>query len=187
MKNEIKKAVEILKNGGIILYPTDTVWGIGCDATNTGAVEKIYRMKRRNDSKSMLVLVDSADRISRHVKQIPSIAPDLIELGNTPLTIIYPQAVNLAPNLIAEDGTIGIRVVNHEFCRQLIFALNRPIVSTSANISGEKSPRQFDEISSNILNNVDFTVNKVFEEKSTKKPSAIIKLGLKNEVEVIRK
>ncbi|MDR2652415.1 MAG: threonylcarbamoyl-AMP synthase [Prevotellaceae bacterium] len=187
MKNEIKKTVEVLKNGGIILYPTDTVWGIGCDATNADAVEKIYKLKQRSDSKSMLVLVDSANRISRYVKQIPNIASDLIELSDTPLTIIYPQAVNLAPNLISEDGTIGIRVVNHEFCKQLIFALNRPIVSTSANISGEKSPIIFEEIASEIRNNVDFTVNKIFEGNPTGKPSAIIKLGLKNEVEVIRK
>jgi len=187
MKNEIKKAVEILRNGGIILYPTDTVWGIGCDATNAEAVEKIYKLKRRSDSKSMLVLVDSADRISRYVKQIPNLASDLIELSNTPLTIIYPQAINLAANLVADDGTIGIRVVNHEFCRQLIFALNRPIVSTSANISGEKAPQKLDEITDEIKNNVDFIVNNVFTGKPSNKPSAIIKLGLKNEVEVIRK
>jgi L-threonylcarbamoyladenylate synthase len=187
MKNEIKKAVEILQNGGIILYPTDTVWGIGCDATNAAAVEKIYTLKRRSDSKSMLVLVDSADRISRYVKQIPSLASDLIELSDTPLTIIYPQAVNIAENLVAEDGTIGIRVVNHEFCKQLIFALNRPIVSTSANISGEKSPQKLNEVADEIKNNVDFVVNSIFEGKPTCKPSAIIKLGINNEVEVIRK
>lgn len=187
MKNEIKKAVEILKNGGIILYPTDTIWGIGCDATNAAAVEKIYKLKQRSDSKTMLVLVDNADRISRYVKQIPNIASDLIELSTTPLTIIYPQAVNLAPNLIAADQTIGIRVVNHEFCKQLIFALNRPIVSTSANISDEKSPKKFNDISEEIRNNVDFVVNSIFEKNATNKPSAIIKLGLKNEVEVIRK
>jgi L-threonylcarbamoyladenylate synthase len=187
MKNEIKKAVEILRNGGIILYPTDTVWGIGCDATNSESVEKIYKLKRRSDSKSMLVLVDSADRISRHVKQIPNLAADLIELSDTPLTIIYPQAVNLAPNLIAEDGTTGIRVVRHEFCKQLIFALNRPIVSTSANISGEKPPQKLNEVDDEIKNNVDFIVNSIFEGKPTYKPSAIIKLGLQNEVEVIRK
>ncbi|MDR2125900.1 MAG: threonylcarbamoyl-AMP synthase [Prevotellaceae bacterium] len=187
MKNEIKRTVEILKNGGIILYPTDTVWGIGCDATNADAVEKIYRIKRRNDSKSMLVLVDSANRISRYVKQIPNIASDLIELSDSPLTIIYPQAVNLAPNLIAADGTIGIRVAKHEFCKNLIFALNRPIVSTSANISGEKYPQKLDEISLEIRNSVDLMVNRRFEGKPTYKPSAIIKLGLKNEVEVIRK
>ncbi|MDR1984664.1 MAG: threonylcarbamoyl-AMP synthase [Prevotellaceae bacterium] len=187
MKDEIKKTVEILKNGGIILYPTDTVWGIGCDATNAAAVEKIYKLKQRNDNKSMLVLVDTADRISRHVKQIPNIAPDLIDLSDTPLTIIYPQATNLAPNLIAEDGTIGIRVAHHEFCKQLIFALNRPLVSTSANISGEKAAKTINEISQEIIKNVDFIVNKKFEGNPTYKPSAIIKLGLKNEVEVIRK
>lgn len=186
MKNEIKKTVEILRNGGIILYPTDTVWGIGCDATNAEAVEKIYRLKRRSDSKSMLVLVDNVDRISRYVKQIPSLAADLIELSDTPLTIIYPQAVNLAANLVADDGTIGIRVVNHEFCRQLIFALNCPLVSTSANISGEKSPQKLHEVTDEIKNNVDFIVNNIFEGNPTNKPSAIIKLGLKNEVEVIR-
>ena len=187
MKNEIKKAVEILKKGGIILYPTDTVWGIGCDATNAEAVEKIYNLKKRNDNKSMLVLVDSADRISRHVKQIPNIASELVELSDTPLTIIYPQAINLAQNLISEDETIGIRVANHEFCKQLIFALNRPIVSTSANISGEDAPKKLSEVSTEISENVDFIVNKKFEGTPTYKPSAIIKLGLKNEVEVIRK
>lgn len=187
MKNEIHKAVEVLRSGGIILYPTDTVWGIGCDATNAAAVEKIFALKQRSDSKSMLVLVDSADRISRYVHQIPGIASDLIELSNTPLTIIYPQAVNLAPNLIAADGSVGIRVVKHEFCRQLIFALNRPIVSTSANISGEAAPKKLAEIANEIIAGVDLVVSSSFEGQPSNKPSAIIKLGLKNEVEVIRK
>ncbi|MDR1055172.1 MAG: threonylcarbamoyl-AMP synthase [Prevotellaceae bacterium] len=187
MKEEIQKAVEVLRKGGIILYPTDTIWGIGCDAANTIAIEKIYTLKKRTDSKSMLALVDNADRISHYVKKIPHIARDLIELSNKPLTIIYPDAVNLPDNLLAEDGSIGIRVVQHEFCQQLIFTLNRPLVSTSANVSGEKIPSTFAEISDEIINSVDYVIDPRFEEKVTHKPSSIIKLGISGEVKIIRK
>jgi L-threonylcarbamoyladenylate synthase len=187
MKVEINRAVKILKNGGTILYPTDTVWGIGCDATNANAVEKIYKLKRRDDSKSMIILVDTFERISQHVKLIPKIASSFIEAVSFPLTIIYPQAKNLAKNLIAEDGTIAIRVANHEFCKQVISLLNRPIVSTSANISGRQLPVEFDEISSEIKNNVDLVISKTFEQDSTKVPSPIVKLGVKSDIKIIRK
>ena len=187
MKEEIQKAVEILRKGGIILYPTDTVWGIGCDATNVNAVEKIYTLKKRTDSKSMLVLVDNADRIGRYVREIPPIAHDLIEINDKPLTIIYPEGINLAENLLAEDKSIGIRIVMNDFCQQLIRSLNRPLVSTSANVSGEKSPIEFSEISKEIIDNVDFVVSPKFEGKSTKRPSSIIKLGVNGEIEIIRK
>ncbi|MDR1199252.1 MAG: threonylcarbamoyl-AMP synthase [Prevotellaceae bacterium] len=187
MKVEINRAVRTLKRGGIILYPTDTVWGIGCDATNKDAVEKIYRLKRRRDSKSMIILVDNVERIAMHVKQVPKIALNFIAATDVPLTIIYQHAMNLAENLIAEDGSIAIRVVNHEFCRQVISALGHPVVSTSANISGEKTPVEFDEISPAIVDNVDFAANKALGKDSTGTPSAIIKIGLKDEIELIRK
>lgn len=186
MKEEIKRAVEVLRKGGIILYPTDTVWGIGCDATNADAVNKIYALKKRVDSKSMLVLVDNADRLTRYVQKIPDIAIDLIEVTDTPLTIIYPQGVGLAENLLADDGSIGIRVVQHDFCQQLIRALNRPLVSTSANLSGEKSPATYAEISNDIIKGVDCVINQQFEGKPTRKPSSIIKLGAGSEVQIIR-
>ncbi|MDR0420536.1 MAG: threonylcarbamoyl-AMP synthase [Prevotellaceae bacterium] len=187
MKIEINRTVKALKNGKIILYPTDTVWGIGCDATNAEAVEKIYKLKHRCNNKSMIILVDTVERIARHVKRIPKIAHDFIELSEMPVTIIYPRAKNLAENLIAEDGTIAVRIVNHEFCRKLISVFDCPIVSTSANITGINPPMSFDEISPDVINNVDFIVNREYEETPTKKPSAIIRLGFKNEIEVLRK
>lgn len=187
MKEEIQKAADILRKGGIIIYPTDTIWGIGCDATNATAVDKIYALKKRTDSKSMLLLVDNADRVGRYVSEIPFIANDLIELNDKPLTIIYPNAINLPDNLVAEDGSIGIRVSNNEFCRQLVHRLGRPVVSTSVNISGEKAPMTYAEISKEMLDAVDYVVDPKFEGKATHRPSSIIKLGLGGEVEIIRK
>lgn len=183
---EVQNAVAILKKGGIILYPTDTVWGIGCDATNPEAIDKIYKLKQRTESKSMLVLVDSFNRIGKYVREVPMLANDLAELAESPLTIIYPNAINLPDNLIAEDGSIGIRVCRHAFCQQLIHRLGRPVVSTSANISGTSSPKKLSEVSEKISKLVDFTVNPKFEGHPTLLPSSIIKLGVKGEVEVIR-
>ena len=136
MEQDIQKASEILRKGGIILYPTDTIWGLGCDATNIEAVKKIYQLKQREELKSMLVLVDNIDRIGRYIKQIPEMAIQLIEVNDLPMTIIYPGAVNLASNLVSSDGTIGIRITNDDFCQKLIRKFNKPIVSTSANVSG---------------------------------------------------
>jgi L-threonylcarbamoyladenylate synthase len=186
MQNDVKKALEVLKSGGIILYPTDTIWGIGCDATNVSAVEKIYQLKQRADSKSMLVLVDSANMLYDYLSEIPPMAFDLIELSTKPITIIYPKAKNLASNLVAADGSIGIREVKHAFCQNLIKALGRPIVSTSANISGQPHPKSYIEIDKSISEGVDYIVPKQYEESSQPKPSSIVQLGLRGEIKVIR-
>lgn len=186
MNEDIKKALEVIKNGGVILYPTDTIWGIGCDATNEEAVEKVYKIKQRSDSKSMLVLVDSINRIPQYVDSMPDIAWDLVELANKPLTVIYPNAKNLAHNLIAEDGSIGIRVANDDFCQRLVQRLKKPIVSTSANISGKTAPSNFQEISEEIKNNVDYIVEFRQDDISKSSPSGILKLGVNGEIKIIR-
>ncbi len=186
MNEEIKKATEVLRGGGVILYPTDTIWGIGCDATNREAVEKIYRIKRRNDSKSMLVLIDNAAKLNSYIDVVPELAWDLIDLADKPLTIIYPNAKNLAPNLIASDSTIGIRVTSEEFSRALCQRFRIPIVSTSANISGSSAPAVFSEIADEIKNQVDYVVDFRQEESVSSSPSGIIKLGVNGEITVIR-
>ena len=187
MQDEIFKALAILKRGGIILYPTDTVWGIGCDATNVDAVKKTYQLKQREETKSMLVLVEHADRIGRYVRDVPEMAWQLIEVNDEPMTIIYPGAINLAPNLIGQDNTIGIRIVQDEFCQKLIARLNRPLVSTSANISGQPSPAIFSEVSDEIKNGVDYIVNWRQDDSVISSSSSIIKIGLGGEIEIIRK
>ncbi len=186
MKDEIIKTLKILQNGGIILYPTDTIWGIGCDATNAQAVAKIYQIKQRQDSKAMLILLDDAQYLSGYLKKIPEIAYTLIELADKPTTIIYDQAQNLASNLIAPDGSIGIRITNDDFTKQLIAKLGKPIVSTSANITEMPAPQNFSEISNQIKESVDYVVNWRQTEKVKAKPSAIIKLGVNGEVKIIR-
>lgn len=186
MNNDISQALEVLRNGGLILYPTDTIWGIGCDATNSEAVKKIYALKQRTDSKSMLVLVDYISRIERFVGEVPEVAWDLVELATTPLTVIYPEAKNLAPELIAEDGSIGIRVANDEFCQKLITRFGKPIVSTSANISGKPSPSFFDEIEEEIKQGVDYIVLHRQDDTLPRRPSSIIKLGKRGEIKIIR-
>ena len=188
MEVQINKAIEVLKSGGVILYPTDTIWGIGCDATNPEAVKKVFAIKKREESKSLVTLVSDLDMLARYVKEIPEAALDLIEVNDTPMTIIYPQAIGLAENVIAEDGSVGIRIPMNEFCRQLCFRLRKPIVSTSANISGENPPKGFKDISQDIKDAVDYTVHPSMEEKnSTHKASQIIKIGLKGEIQIIRK
>ncbi|VBB45624.1 Translation factor SUA5 [uncultured Paludibacter sp.] len=186
MNDEINKALEILRSGGVILYPTDTIWGIGCDATNKKAVEKIYQIKKRAETKSMLVLLDSPAKLNAYVEEIPDMAWDLIELTTKPLTIIYPNARNLAENLIGEDRSIGIRITTEEFSKKLCERFRKPIVSTSANISGEKSPAFFDDISDEIKFAVDYIVDYRRNDKTLSKPSSIIKLGIGNLVEIIR-
>ncbi len=183
---EIKKAVEVMRNGGVILYPTDTIWGIGCDATNEEAVKKVYEIKKRADSKALICLVDSEAKIDFYVKDVPPVAWDLIELSTKPLTVIYDGARNLAPNLLAEDGSVGIRVTNEEFSKQLCFRFRKAVVSTSANISGEPSPKSFTDISDEIKNAVDYIVGVRQNEKGGVKPSSIIKLGAGGVVQVIR-
>lgn len=186
MKQDIDQAIDVLHKGGIILYPTDTIWGIGCDATNAEAVKRIYELKQRADSKSMLVLLDNAARLNAYVDVVPDVAYDLIDLTDKPLTIIYEGAKNLAKNLIAEDGSIGIRVTSENFSRTLCQRFKKPIVSTSANISGEPSPTNFSEITESIKKGVDYIVTFRQGEKTKATPSGIIKLGPTGEVKIIR-
>lgn len=186
MTTEIEEALKVLKAGGLILYPTDTIWGIGCDATNPEAVEKVFRLKKRKDSKSLIVLASDADMVTKYVKEVPEMAYTLIEINDKPMTIIYPDAVGLAANVIAEDGSVGIRVPDNEFCKQLIKRFHKPIVSTSANISGSPAPAYYDDIEDEIINGVDYTVDPDLEEHCTRIASSIIKLGVGGEVEIIR-
>ncbi|MBQ9463490.1 MAG: threonylcarbamoyl-AMP synthase [Bacteroidales bacterium] len=186
MKEIIEEAVKILKDGGVILYPTDTVWGIGCDATNEEAVRKVFAIKRRSEAKSLVLLACDLDMVARHVKQIPSIAIDLVEVNDAPMTIIYPGAQGLAPSVTAEDGSVGIRIPMSDFCRELVRRLRRPLVSTSANISGEPAPSSFSEISPELLSAVDWCAPRKLEAGATGRASQIIKLGLRGEVEIIR-
>jgi L-threonylcarbamoyladenylate synthase len=186
MKEIIDEAVRVLKAGGVILYPTDTVWGLGCDATNPEAVAKVFAIKRRSEAKSLVVLACDLDMVALHVREIPSIAIDLVEVNDAPMTIVYPGAQGLAPEVVAEDGSVGIRIPRHEFCEALIRRLRRPLVSTSANVSGEPSPASFAEISPKIVGAVDWCAPRRFEAGATGRPSQIIKLGLRGEVEIIR-
>jgi len=187
MHDDLKKAVEILKSGGVILYPTDTIWGIGCDATNPEAVKRIYEIKKRDDSKSMLVLMENPALLERYVDDVPDVAWDLVEISTTPLTVIYQNAKNLAPNLLAEDGSVGIRFTKEEFTRNLLQRFRRPIVSTSANVSGEKSPAFFDEIEEEIKAKVDYVVSYRQNDSTPAQASGIIKLGPGGRIEIIRK
>ncbi|TZF81320.1 threonylcarbamoyl-AMP synthase [Pedobacter sp. BS3] len=177
MKIEIDNALKILKNGGIILYPTDTIWGIGCDATNPEAVERIYKLKGRDAGKSMIILLDTDAKLPGYVNEVPDIAYDLIEYAERPLTLIFSGAKNLAGNVIHQDGTIGIRIVKHAFCQQLIQRFKKPIVSTSANISGQPSPTSFSNIDEQIKAGVDYVVNLEQDEPATnRQPSTIMRL-----------
>lgn len=189
----------MLRSGGIILYPTDTVWGIGCDATDPEAVAKVFAIKRREDSKSLVLLASDMDMICRYVKEVPEMAIQLVEVNDKPMTIIYPGAVAgekgvmkqdrraLAFNAVAEDGTVGIRIPMMDFCQQLVARLGRPIVSTSANISGEQTPKKFAEISPAIRDAVDHIVDSALERGATGHSSSIIKVGLDYSIEIIRK
>lgn len=185
-EEDLKEALRVLKDGGIILYPTDTVWGIGCDARNSAAVEKIFRLKEREDSKSMLVLVGSEGMLQRTVKKVPDIAWQLIDVAVNPMTIIYDFPVGVAANLLAEDGSLGIRITSEKFSRTLCERLRGPIVSTSANKSGKPAPHTFSEISSEIKNGVDYVVRYRQKDRASSKPSNIIKITKENIVKVIR-
>ncbi|MCR5828143.1 MAG: threonylcarbamoyl-AMP synthase [Bacteroidales bacterium] len=186
LKQEIDAAVKVLKEGGVILYPTDTVWGIGCDAADKDAVARVFEIKQRSDAKSLITLVADADMIGRYVKVIPQMAIELIEVNDKPMTIIYPGAMGLADNVVAEDGSVGIRIPQSEFCRQLCRRFAGAIVSTSANISGEDAPASFEDINAAILDEVDHIVDPCYEEGATGVSSQIIKVGLDGEVKVIR-
>lgn len=177
IQEDIKNACEVMRAGGVILYPTDTIWGIGCDATNEAAVRKVYELKKRTDSKAMLVLIDSTAKLEAYVADVPDIAWDLIEVADKPLTIIYSQGKNLAPNLLAADGSVGIRVTQESFSQSLCAQFRKPLVSTSANISGEPSPANFSEIAEVIRNGVDYIVEYRRDDRSKAAPSSIIKLG----------
>lgn len=183
---DIKNAVEVLRKGGVILYPTDTIWGIGCDATNPEAVKRVYEIKQREDSKALICLVDSANRMQRYFRNVPDVAWDLIDCATTPVTLILDNANGVAPNLLAEDGSLGIRVTNEEFSKQICYRFQKAIVSTSANISGEPSPRNFSEISEEIKSKVDYIVSFRRGEKAPAQPSHIVKLGPDGQVSVIR-
>ncbi len=185
MNNEINTCVNVLKQGGLILYPTDTVWGIGCDALNAEAVAKIFMLKQREDSKALICLVADDRMLKKYIKKIPEVAYDILEVSEEPITIIYDDPQNLAENLIGSDNTIAIRIPNDDFCFQLLRRFNGAIVSTSANISGVPTPKSFKEISPDILKGVDYVVN-LHREKINTKPSSIIKLGNNGEVKIIR-
>ncbi len=186
MNEDIKKAFDVLVNGGLILYPTDTIWGIGCDATNEDAVRKVYELKKRTDSKALITLLDNPVKLDYYVNDVPEIAWDLIELSDKPLTIIYDNARNVATNLIADDGSLAIRITKEKFSSELCKRFRKALVSTSANISGEPAPANFDEISDEIKNGVDYIVSYRQDDISKSKASSIIKLGKSGEVKIIR-
>ncbi len=186
MHTDITEALTCLREGKIILYPTDTVWGIGCDATNEKAVKRIFEIKQRADARSMLTLVDQMGRVQNYVEEVPDLAWQLNELSEKPITIIYPQGKNLAPSLLAEDGSIGIRVCQEPFVKKLIERFKKPIVSSSANISGEATPGIFDEINPAIIQQVDYIVTYRRDDTNSHPPSSIIKLGNAGEIQVIR-
>lgn len=187
LKEDINKALEVLKSGGVILYPTDTIWGLGCDATNPEAVDKVLKIKNRPAEKSLIVLLDVDTKLQSYVNDVPEIAYDLIEYAENPLTIIFSGAKNLAKNVINEDGSVGIRIVKHDFCTPLIQRFRKPIVSTSANLSGEPSPKNFDDISPEIIDAVDYIVDFEQENRTSKKPSTIMKLSPGGQFQFIRK
>lgn len=186
MQEEIDKSIDIINKGGLLLYPTDTVWGVGCDATNPEAVKKIYELKKREDNKALICLVSDTRMLEKHVYEVPDAAYDIVDLSDKPTTIIYDQPINVANNLIAEDNTLAIRVASDEFCQKLIRKLKRPLVSTSANISGQPTPKSFSEISKDILKGVDYVVN-LHRDKQNNTPSTIIKLSNNGVVKIIRK
>ena len=186
MEQEIKRCIPVLKKGGIILYPTDTIWGIGCDATNEKAVSKIYKLKKRVETKSLIILLDSPDKLKGYVKQVPDIAWDLMNSIETPLTIIYPNAKNLPKNIVGEDNSIAIRLVKNDFCKTLIREFGKPIVSSSANISGDPAPLVFRCVSREIIKNVDYVVSLYQDVLKEVKASRIIKLNENGEFNIIR-
>ncbi|MBR1839729.1 MAG: threonylcarbamoyl-AMP synthase [Prevotella sp.] len=184
--DDIMKAVEVMRKGGVILYPTDTVWGIGCDATNEAAVARIYEIKRRAESKAMICLVDSDNRIQRYVRDVPDVAWDVMNLATKPTTVILDGANGLAQNLIAEDGSIAIRITQEEFSKELCYRMQKPIVSTSANISGEPAAQNYCDIAEEILGAVDYVCTSRRNEHKPHKPSSIIRLRKDGEVNIIR-
>ncbi|QPH39204.1 L-threonylcarbamoyladenylate synthase [Pedobacter endophyticus] len=187
LRDEINKAFDVLKGGGVILYPTDTIWGLGCDATNVDAVEKLLKIKNRPAEKSLIILLDVDSKLQSYISEIPEVAYDLIEYAENPLTLVFPGAKNLAQNVINEDGSVGVRIVKHDFCTPLVQRFRKPIVSTSANISGKPSPKFFDDIDPEIIAGVDYVVDFEQENRNSRKPSTIMKLAPGGQFEFIRK
>lgn len=186
-EEDIKESLTVLKNGGIILYPTDTIWGLGCDATNSTAVEKIFRIKSRSENKSLLILVNNEQMIDRYVQEIPEIVFELTSVTDTPLTIIYPKGKNLAPGVCADDGSVGIRICYDDFCNELISRFRKPIVSTSANLSGNPSPRNFSEIDKSVINLADYVVEYRQDDRRKQSASPVIKIEQNGTFKIIRK
>ncbi len=185
-KEDIRRAVEVMNKGGIILYPTDTIWGLGCDATNADAVRRIYEIKQRTDAKALISLVDSETKVQFYVKEVPEVAWDVMELSERPMTVVFDGGRNLAPNLLAEDGSVAIRITKEAFSKELCMRMKRAVVSTSANISGQPAPRCFAEISEEIKGAVDYICTSRQDEPPTQTASSIIKLGAGGEVTIIR-
>ena len=186
-EEDLKHSVKVLRDGGIILYPTDTIWGLGCDATNQAAVERIFRIKERSESKSLIILVNGDTMLERYVHEVPSAAAQIIEVSDTPVTIIYPGCKNLAPAVIAEDGSAGIRITNDDFCSELIARFRKPVVSTSANKSGLTSPSFFDEISEEIISSADYVVRYRQEDRQKRSASPVIRVEVNGVIKIIRK
>ena len=187
LRDEVAKALKTIREGGVILYPTDTIWGIGCDATNTEAVNKIYRLKQRDEAKSMIILLDTVNRLESYVSDINPLAYDLIEYAENPLTLVLPGAKNISPALIGSDGSIGVRIAKHPFCQQLIQQLRKPLVSTSANVSGKPSPQYFSQIAPEIIEGVDYVVDLEQASMEIKNPSTIMRLAPNGQFEFIRR
>ena len=187
LREEIAKALKVVQDGGIILYPTDTIWGIGCDATNTEAIKKIFVLKQRDEAKSMIILLDTDNKLESYIREVPAIAYELIEFAENPLTLVMPSAKNISPALISEDGSVGIRIAKHDFCQQLIHRLRKPLVSTSANISGRPSPQNFGEIGQEIIDGVDYVVDLEQHSMEKKKPSTIMRLQPDGRFEFLRR
>jgi L-threonylcarbamoyladenylate synthase len=186
-EKHIISSLTVLKNGGIILYPTDTIWGLGCDATNSAAVEKIFRIKLRSESKSLLILANNEQMVERYVREVPEIAYELISVTDTPLTIIYPGGKNLAPGVCAEDGSVGIRICHDDFCNELISRFRKPVISTSANLTGKPSPGNFNEIDKSVIEMVDFVVEYRQDERQKQSASPVIKIEQNGTFKIIRK
>ncbi|MGN1376122.1 MAG: L-threonylcarbamoyladenylate synthase [Prevotella sp.] len=186
IEDDIKKAVETMNKGGVILYPTDTVWGLGCDATNAEAVAKIYDIKKREDSKAMICLTDQSHRLQRYIRNAPEVAWDVLELSTKPTTVIFDNVIGLAPNLMAEDGSVGFRITSEPFSQQLCYRMQKPIVSTSANFSGEPTPQNYRDISEELISLVDYVCYSRRQEKKPHTPSKVVKIGQDGEVKIIR-
>ncbi len=186
MKEDIQNCIEVLKRGGLILYPTDTIWGIGCDATNASAVKKVYELKKRSDSKALIVLLDSEEHLDHYIVDVPEMATELIHVAVKPLTIVYEGAFNVAPNLLGENDSLGIRISNEKFSHELCEKFGRPIVSTSANVSGELSAKTFAEISQEIVNGVDYVVRYRQEDHTPAEASNIIMLSGDGTFKILR-